>query len=217
MGVGRIRRSRHPTIYCYQSCAAIPVTSRTLSHCCEYSLECGAKIPGGATLGRATMGVGRIRRSRHPTIYGYQTCAAIPVTSRTLSHCCEYSLEYGAKIPGGATLGRATIGVGRIRRSRHPTIYGYQTCAAIPVTSRTLSHCCEYSLECGAKIPGGATLGRATIGVGRIRRSRHPTIYGYQTCAAIPVTSRTLSHCCCSLRLFPSSVEAKPHCGLKQI
>ncbi len=39
----------------------------------------------------------------------------------------------------------------------------------------------------------------------------------YQTSLAICVTRRTLSHCWASLRLLPSSVEANPHCGLRQI
>jgi hypothetical protein len=32
--------------------------------------------------------------------------------------------------------------------------------------------------------------------------------------SAISLMNRSLSHCCSSLRILPSSVEAKPHCGL---
>src|SRR5690348_639886 len=38
-----------------------------------------------------------------------------------------------------------------------------------------------------------------------------------QTSSAISTTSRIFAHCCASVSTLPSSVEAKPHCGLSAI
>src|SRR5699024_3895494 len=42
----------------------------------------------------------------------------------------------------------------------------------------------------------------------------HVLYYLPQTSSATSLTSLSLSHCCSSVRILPSSVEANPHCGL---
>src|SRR5215469_7849197 len=43
------------------------------------------------------------------------------------------------------------------------------------------------------------------------------SLYFPHTSSAISTTSRIWAHCCASVSTLPSSVEAKPHCGLSAI
>src|SRR5262249_1720346 len=50
-----------------------------------------------------------------------------------------------------------------------------------------------------------------------LHRARDTNRYFPHTSSAISTTSRIFAHCCAPVSTLPSSVEAKPHCGLNAI